>query len=76
MDKDLWKDHPVQRQVAEPSTKPSQALPVPVKPPGEAISPEEDTSKHRYDVGGGLCQGPDGMSKRERKEVNYKEPRI
>ena len=56
MDKDLWEDHPVQRQVAEPSLKPSQALPVPAKPPEEAISPEEDTSKNELDVGDGLGQ--------------------
>ena len=54
VDKDLWKDHPVQRQVAVPSLKYSQTLPVPAKPLEEAISPEEDASKNEFDVGGGL----------------------
>ena len=82
MDEDLWKDHPVQRQVAEPSPRPSQSLPVPAKPPEEAvspeeaISPEEDTSKNEFDVGNGLGRGSDGRSKRERKDVNHKEPRV
>ena len=68
--------------MAEPSSKSSQALPVPAKSPEEAISseeaisPEEDASKNEFDVGDGLGRGPAGRSKRERKDVNYKEPRI
>ena len=70
IDKDLCGGHPVQRQVAEPSPKSSQALPVPAKSPEEDISPEEaisleeDTSKHEFYVGDGLGRGSDGRSKR------------
>ena len=76
MDKDLWNDQPVQRQVSEPSPKPSQDLSVPAKSQEEAISPEEDTSKNEFDVGDSFGRGPDGRNKRERKDVNYKEPHI
>ena len=50
MNKDLWRDHPVQRQVAEPSPKPSQALSVLAKPPEEAISLEEAISQRKIQV--------------------------
>ena len=45
MDEDLWKDHPIQRQLTKPSPKSSQALPVPAKPPEEAVPSEENTIK-------------------------------
>jgi hypothetical protein len=70
MGKDLWRDHPVQQQVAEPSPKPAQVLPVPAKLPEKAISPEEDTRRNKCNVGDSLGQGPDGRSKRERKEMS------
>ena len=54
MAKDLWKGHTVHQKVAEPSPKFTQALPGPAKYLEEAISPEEDTRKNKFDVGDGL----------------------
>jgi hypothetical protein len=65
----MWSDTPIHQQVSEPAP----TLPTPAKPLGEDVPPEEDTIKKIFD--NGVDQGPDGRSKRERKEVNYKEPR-
>ena len=54
MGKNRWKDHPVQQQMIESYSKPTQALPVLAKPPEGVISPEEDTSKSGFNVDSGL----------------------
>ena len=63
-------------EVDEPSPNSTQALPFLVKPPEEAIPPEEDTRENEFEVGDDSSQEPDGRIKRERKEMNFKEPRI
>ena len=65
MDGDLWKDHPVQQQVAEPSSITS--LP--------AMLPEEGTSKGNLTMTfvGDLMAGE---RERKRREVNYKGHRV